>query len=103
MISKLLRNLFKQPNKIETDKTIEIYTWQTCPYCWKAKKLLDRKGLSYQEYSIDGDEKARALMTKRAGGKRTVPQVFVEDQHLGGCDDLHRLESSGELDQLLLD
>lgn len=83
-------------------KTVEIYTWRTCPYCLRAKSLLDSKGVHYTEYSIDGDEEARARMSERALGRRTVPQIFVDkDHHIGGCDDLYALESQGKLDELL--
>lgn len=81
--------------------TVEIYTWRTCPFCLRAKALLDRKGIAYQEHAIDGDETARAEMAQRAGGRRTVPQIFVEGRHLGGCDDLYGLERAGLLDALL--
>ena len=83
-------------------KSVEIYTWATCPFCMRAKQLLDSKGVEYTEYKIDGDEDARAKMTQRAGGKRTVPQIFVDkDHHVGGCDDLYALEQSGKLNTLL--
>ncbi len=80
---------------------IEIYTWQSCPFCIRAKRLLDSKGMTYTEYVIDGDEEARAKMSQRANGRRSVPQIFINDQHIGGCDDLHALERSGKLDPLL--
>lgn len=80
---------------------VEIYTWQTCPYCRRAKELLDAKDVEYTEYKIDGDEDARAKMMERANGRRTVPQIFINDQHVGGCDDIHALEDKGELDKLL--
>lgn len=80
---------------------IEIYTWQTCPYCRRAKALLDSKGASYQEISVDGDEAARDAMALRTGGKRSVPQIFINGQHIGGCDDLHALDARGGLDPLL--
>lgn len=83
-------------------KSVEIYTWRTCPYCVRAKALLDSKGVEYQEYAIDGDEEARARMSERANGRRTVPQIFVEKtHHVGGCDDLYALDSAGKLDELL--
>lgn len=85
-----------------SQNTIEIYTWASCPYCVRAKLLLDRKGVQYTEYAIDGDEEARAKMTERAGGRRTVPQIFVnQSHHIGGCDDLHALEDQGKLDAVL--
>lgn len=83
-------------------KTVEIYTWSTCPFCLRAKALLDRKGVDYTEYQIDGDESARATMAERAGGRRSLPQIFVDQvHHIGGCDDLHALENQGKLDPLL--
>ena len=80
---------------------VEIYTWQACPFCVRAKALLDRKGVSYQEYAIDGDQAARVAMAERAGGGTSVPQIFIDDRGLGGCDELHALERAGQLDQLL--
>ena len=80
---------------------VEIYTWRTCPFCVRAKALLDGKGVTYTEYSVDGDEAARDAMAARGDGRRSVPQVFINDQHMGGCDDLHALERAGKLDVLL--
>ncbi|MFZ4665852.1 MAG: glutaredoxin 3 [Prochlorotrichaceae cyanobacterium] len=81
--------------------TVEIYTWSTCPFCIRAKALLKQKNVQYQEYVIDGDESARSVMSQRANGRRSVPQIFVENQHIGGCDDLYALDRSGKLDSLL--
>jgi glutaredoxin 3 len=80
---------------------IEIYTWSRCPFCLRAKALLDRKGVEYSEYCIDGDEEARDKMAQRANGRRSLPQIFINDRHIGGCDNLYDLESQGELDSLL--
>lgn len=80
---------------------VEIYTWSTCPFCLTALALLDRKGIAYQRLSIDGDEAAREEMARRAGGKRTLPQIFLDGRSIGGCTDLQALEASGELDRLL--
>lgn len=80
---------------------VEIYTWRFCPFCIRAKQLLDRKGVAYAEYAIDGDEDARDAMADRAGGRRSLPQIFIDDRHVGGCDDLHALERGGQLDPLL--
>ena len=80
---------------------VEIYTWSYCPYCIRAKRLLDTKGVEYQEYCIDGDENARDKMRVRANGKSSLPQIFIDDRHIGGCDDLHALERKGELEPLL--
>ena len=85
-----------------SQKNVEIYTWSYCPFCQRAKALLDSKGVKYTEYVLDGDEDARAKMSERAHGRRTVPQIFVDkDHHVGGCDDLHALDAKGELDALL--
>jgi len=80
---------------------VEIYTWASCPFCIRAKALLDKKGVTYTEYGIDGDEAARAVMAKRANGRRSLPQIFINDQHIGGCDDLYTLNAQGGLDPLL--
>ncbi|MCM0593155.1 MAG: glutaredoxin 3 [Gloeotrichia echinulata IR180] len=80
---------------------VEIYTWRTCPFCIRAKGLLNNKGVEFIEYSIDGDDEARAKMAQRANGRRSVPQIFINDKHIGGCDDIHDLETKGELDELL--
>lgn len=80
---------------------VEIYTWSSCPFCIRAKALLDRKEIDYTEYTIDGDEAARQEMAQRASGKRSLPQVFINDQHVGGCDDLHALDRQGKLDEML--
>jgi glutaredoxin 3 len=80
---------------------VEIYTWATCPFCLRAKSLLNKKGVNFTEYSIDGDEEARYKMAKRADGRTSLPQIFINDQHIGGCDDLYALEKQGNLDPLL--
>ena len=80
---------------------VEIYTWRFCPFCIRAKALLDRKGVAYTEYVIDGDNQARAAMTERADGRSSLPQIFINDAGIGGCDELHALERAGRLDPLL--
>ncbi len=80
---------------------VEIYTWASCPFCIQAKQLLSQKGVDYTEYGIDGDEVARAGMSQRANGRRSVPQIFINDQHIGGCDDIYALNAAGQLDPLL--
>ena len=80
---------------------VEIYTWNTCPFCIRAKALLDSKGVSYDEYSIDGDHEARLAMAERANGRTTVPQIFIDGESIGGCDELHALERSNQLNPLL--
>jgi glutaredoxin 3 len=72
-----------------------------CPFCIRAKGLLDKKGVKYTEYCIDGDEAARAKMAQRSNGRRSLPQIFINNQHIGGCDDLYALNSQGKLDPLL--
>lgn len=80
---------------------VEIYYWTTCPFCARALALLDKKGVEYTGYDITGDEAARAKMIERTGGPKSVPQIFIDDKHIGGCDDLHALDDKGELDPLL--
>ncbi len=82
-------------------KKVEIYTWAYCPFCIRAKALLSKKGVKYIEYPIDGDEEARLAMAKRANGSKTVPQIFINDYGIGGCDELYELENSSKLDTLL--
>jgi glutaredoxin 3 len=82
---------------------IVIYTKSFCPYCNAAKGLLRSKGAPFEEISVDGDRAAQAAMAAKAGGRSTVPQIFIGDEHVGGCDDLHELESAGRLDPLLAD
>ena len=80
---------------------VEIYTKGFCPYCWRAKHLLEEKGVKYQEIAIDFDGEARQRMIQRANGRTTVPQIFIGDRHIGGCDDLFALENDGGLDELI--
>lgn len=80
---------------------IEIYTTSTCPYCHAAKKLLGRKGVDFSEINVTGDPVARSSMSSRANGRTSVPQIFIDGRHVGGCDDLYALEEAGELDPLL--
>ncbi|MFY8148697.1 MAG: glutaredoxin 3 [Prochlorococcaceae cyanobacterium] len=80
---------------------VEIYTWRYCPFCIRAKQLLERKGVPYTEYAIDGDHAARAAMTERADGRSSLPQIFIAGRGIGGCDELHALERAGQLDPLL--
>ena len=80
---------------------IQIYTKTFCPFCWRAKQLLDSKGLAYEEISVDGGGELREQMIQRASGRTTVPQIFIRDTHVGGCDDLMALERSGKLDTLV--
>ncbi len=80
---------------------VTIYTTRFCPYCSEAKDLLRRKSVAYDEIDVSGDRKTRAFMTERAGGRTSVPQIFIGEQHIGGCDDLYALDSAGKLDPLL--
>ena len=89
----------RQPEKVKAK--VEIYTWAICPYCIRAKLLLWWKGVNFTEYKIDGDNVTREQMSQRANGGRSVPQIFVNNQHLGGCDDIHDLNAQGQLDSLL--
>ena len=80
---------------------VEIYTSMLCGYCAAAKRLLDKKGVAYEEIDIMLRPARRREMTERSGGRRSVPQIFVAGKHLGNCDDLFELEADGELDALL--
>lgn len=81
--------------------SVVIYTKSWCPYCSAAKDLLQRKGVAFQEIEITGRSDLRDEMIERAAGRTTVPQIFINGQHVGGCDDLHELEDAGKLDALL--
>lgn len=82
-------------------RPVEIYTTPTCGYCAAAKSLLMRKGVPYTEIDVSRDPGLRLLMAERAGGRRTVPQIFIGGSHVGGCDDLYALEGEGRLALLL--
>lgn len=82
--------------------SVVIYTSAWCPYCMRAKQLLESKGVKYEEISVDGQPGVRAEMARRAG-RSTVPQIWIGTTHVGGCDDLHALERAGRLDALLRD
>jgi glutaredoxin 3 len=82
---------------------VVIYTKSWCPYCDAAKALLKARGAPFQEVNIDGDRVAQMAMAAKAGGRSTVPQIFIGEQHIGGCDELHDLEAAGELEGLLAD
>ena len=81
--------------------TIEVYTKFLCPYCTRAKALLDRKGAEYREIDVTMDRAGFAAMVERANGGRTVPQIFIDGRHIGGSDDLAALDARGGLDPLL--
>lgn len=82
-------------------REIEIYTRSTCGFCHRAKHLLESKGLSFTEYDIGREPERRAEMMQRAPGRYTVPQIFIDGQHVGDCTELHALERAGKLDPLL--
>jgi glutaredoxin 3 len=80
---------------------VEIYTSPFCGYCARAKSLLERKGVAFVEYDVLSDTSLRPGMEARAGGRTSVPQIFIGDKHVGGCDDLYALDAAGKLDPLL--
>lgn len=80
---------------------VVIYTTNYCPFCVKAKQLLKNKGIEFTEIDLSNDEEGRIKLIEKSGGKKTVPQIFINDKHIGGCDDLYNLNSNGELDKLL--
>ena len=80
---------------------IEIYMFEGCPYCIRAKALLDSKGMTYTQTDIRKQPAKKAEMMERAHGRHTVPQIFIDGKHVGGCDDLHALEDAGKLDPML--
>lgn len=80
---------------------VEIYTTMLCPFCYRAKKLLDKKGVDYVEVDVSTNPAGRAAMRERAGGRHTVPQIFIDGTHVGGCDELYALEQRGALDPML--
>ena len=82
-------------------KSVKIYTTTYCGYCVRAKDLLKRKGVSYEEVDVSGDDDARAQLVERSGGQRTVPQIFIGDTHVGGYTDLAQLDRDKKLDLML--
>jgi glutaredoxin 3 len=80
---------------------ITIYTKNWCPYCSAAKKLLSEKGVEFTEIDIEKKPEARAEMIQKAKGRSTVPQIFIGEKHVGGCDDLYDLDDRGQLEPLL--
>jgi len=82
-------------------RKVLMYTTPICPYCVRAKALLKKKGAEIEEVDVFGDAGARADMEAKSGGARTVPQIFVGEHHVGGCDELYALERAGDLDPLL--
>ncbi len=82
-------------------REVVIYTTMFCPYCHSAKALLTGKGIPFHEVAVDGDRAARRAMSDRAGGRTSVPQIFFDETHVGGCDDLYALDAAGKLDALV--
>ncbi len=80
---------------------VTIYTTKMCPYCYAAKRLLTQKGATYDEVDVTFDPATRRTMTEKAGGMHTVPQIFIDETHVGGCDELYGLDKNGELDSML--
>lgn len=80
---------------------VEIYTTNVCPYCVRAKNLLNSKDVDFEEHDLTGDDAGREALLVKSNGMRTVPQIFINGQHIGGCDNLYELEEKGELDHLL--
>jgi glutaredoxin 3 len=80
---------------------VEIYTKTFCGYCWRAKHLLDSKGIEYREIAVDFGGEVKEEMVQRASGRTTVPQIFIAGRHIGGCNELVALEHEGRLDELL--
>lgn len=82
-------------------KRVEIYTTDYCPYCDRAKQLLKRKNVEFHETDLTHNPEGRQRLVERSNGRKTVPQIFIGDAHVGGCDDLYNLEKEGQLDSLL--
>ena len=82
-------------------RRIEIYTTRYCPYCIAAKRLLSQKDVKFTEIDVSADQKERSRMAARANGRMTVPQIFIDSIHVGGCDELYALDRAGRLDDLL--
>ena len=80
---------------------VVIYSSNLCPFCYRAKALLKQKGMSFREIIVDMNPAARAEMREKSGGRNSVPQIFIDSRHVGGCDELYALESDGNLDGLL--
>lgn len=80
---------------------VEMYSSRYCPFCHRAKRLLQSKGVEFIEIDVDGNSELRAAMRERANGRHTVPQIFIDDRPIGGCDELHALDRDGKLDPML--
>ena len=80
---------------------VEVYSSMWCPFCYRAKKLLKTKGIEFEEIDVDGDPKVRTAMRERADGRHTVPQIFINNEGIGGCDELYALDRAGKLEPML--
>ena len=81
---------------------ITVYSGPMCPYCDKAKALLKRKNVAFEDFNVKSDEVKLSEMLERSGGRKSIPQIFIDGRHIGGCDDLYALENAGKLDELLV-
>ncbi len=106
----LIMVMIMKPSEVSENKTnlqektmakVVVYTAVPCPYCVKAKNILKKHNQAFEEIDVTGDAAARMVMMTKAGGQRTVPQVFINDKHIGGADDLEALDKSGKLETLL--
>lgn len=80
---------------------VTVYSGPNCPYCTKAKALLQKKAVAFEEFNVKEDQTRLEEMLERSGGRRTIPQIFINGRHIGGCDDLYALNDAGQLDALL--
>lgn len=80
---------------------VEVFSGPFCPYCDKAKALLKKKNVEFEEFNVKSDEVKLGEMLERSNGRKTIPQIFINGQHIGGCDDLYALDGAGKLDELL--
>jgi glutaredoxin 3 len=87
---------------MSSNAKIEIYSGDYCPYCVRAKSLLKKRGLNFIEYNVQQEPEKRVEMMKRSNGGRSIPQIFINDQHVGGCDELYALDKKGQLDAWLV-
>lgn len=79
-----------------------VYSGPNCPYCTKAKALLHKKNVAFEEHNVKEDSEKLSEMLERTGGRKTIPQIFINGAHIGGCDDLYALNDAGKLDELLI-
>jgi glutaredoxin 3 len=100
-IQKILFSRDDKPASVETVNEILMYTTRFCPYCIRAKMLFDAKGWAYRDIAVDADRQLRSEMMEKSG-RHTVPQIWIGERHVGGCDDLYRLEVGGELETLVM-